>query len=150
MDSINVYNEDMKKLTFTLNAIIESGEYTMLVESYDQDNTLEYGIIGQKMQSVRFGNLNGESFWEFMYKGIYSVEPNSVVNFMNINSFGNFHSTVIIDLNERVKAIITNRDHKYDDFISRLQDIMENSEDVSEKQDSEKGPILSKRIKPLV
>ena len=149
MVSINGYNEDMEKLVSTLNAIIESEEYTMLVENYNQDNTLDYGIVGQKMQSVRFDNLNGESFWEFMYKEIYSVEPNSIVSFMNVNAFGNFHSTVIIDLNERVKAIITNRDHKYDDFISRLQDIMKNSEDVSVKQDSEKGPILSKRIKPL-
>ena len=150
MDDISRYNEDMKKLVSTLNAIIESEEYTMLVESHDQDNTLEYGIVGQKMQSVRFDNLNGEIFWEFMYKGIYSVEPNSVVNFMDINAFGNFNSAVIIDLNERVKAIITNSNHKYDDFISRLQDIMKNSEDVSEKQDGEKGQILSKRIKPLV
>ena len=150
MDSITKYNEDMKKLVSTLNAIIESEEYTMLVESHDQDNTLEYGIVGQKMQSVRFDNLNGESFWEFMYKAIYSIEPNSVVNFMNVNAFGNFHSTVIIDLNERVKAIITNSDHKYDDFISRLQDIMKNSEDVSEKQDGERRSILSKRIEPLI
>ena len=149
MDDISRYNEDMKKLVSILNAIIESEEYTMLVESHDQDNTLEYGIVGQKMESVRFDNLNGESFWEFMYKGIYSVEPNSVVNFMNVNAFGNFHSTVIIDLNERVKAIITNSDHKYDGFISRLQVIMENSEDISTKQHDEKGPILGKRMKPL-
>lgn len=149
MESISKYNEDMKKLVSTLNAILESEEYIMLVESHDQSNTLEYGIVGQKMQSVRFDNLNGESFWEFMYKGIYSVEPNSVVNFMNVNAFGNFHSSVVIDLNERVKAIITNRDHKYDDFISQLQVIMENSEDVSATQNGEEGPILSKRIKPL-
>lgn len=150
MDSTNLYNEDMKKLISILNAIIESDEYTMLVESYDQDNTLNYGIVGQKMKEVRFDNLNGECFWEFMYKGIYSVEPNAIVNFMNVDAFGNFHSSVIIDLNERVKAIITNMDHKYDSFISKLQDIMENSEDVSKKQNGEKGPILSKRIKALL
>lgn len=61
MGMINQYNEDRKKLLSTLKAIIESNEYIMLVESTDQKNTLEYGIVGQKMESVNFGHLNGES-----------------------------------------------------------------------------------------
>lgn len=146
---INQYNEDRKKLLSTLKAIIESNEYMMLVESPNQNNTLEYGIIGQKMESVNFGHLNGESLWEFVYKGICEVEPHSVVNFMTIKASENIHSTVVIDLNEKVKAIIVNQDHRYDQFISRLQTQMENEKDVSTKQDPEEAPIIKKRIKPL-
>ena len=146
---INQYNEDRKKLLSTLKAIIESNEYMMLVESPNQNNTLEYGIIGQKMESVNFGHLNGESLWEFVYKGICEVEPHSVVNFITIKASENIHSTVVIDLNEKVKAIIVNQDHRYDQFISRLQTQMENEKDVSTKQDPEEAPIIKKRIKPL-
>lgn len=146
---INQYNEDRKKLLSTLKAIIESNEYMMLVESPNQNNTLEYGIIGQKMESVNFGHLNGECLWEFVYKGICEVEPHSVVNFMTIKASENIHSTVVIDLNEKVKAIIVNQDHRYDQFISRLQTQMENEKDVSTKQDPEEAPIIKKRIKPL-
>lgn len=149
MEMINQYNEDRKKLLSTLKAIIESNEYMMLVESPNQNNTLEYGIIGQKMESVNFGHLNGESLWEFVYKGICEVEPHSVVNFMTIKASENIHSTVVIDLNEKVKAIIVNQDHRYDQFISRLQTQMENEKDVSTKQDPEEAPIIKKRIKPL-
>lgn len=147
--NIDKYDNDMKKLVSTLNTIIKSEEYTMLVESYDKDDTLEYGIIGQQMQEVRFDNLNGESFFEFMYKGIYNVAPHSVINFVNVNAFGNIHSSVIIDLNERVKAIMANRNHKYDSFILKLYDTLETIQDDFEKQNSKKGPILSKRMKPL-
>lgn len=52
-------------------------------------------------------------------------------------------------LSEKVKAIIVNQDHRYDDFISKLQTITENEKDVSTKQDPEEGPIIKKRIKPL-
>lgn len=149
MEMINQYNEDRKKLLSTLKAIIESNEYMMLVESPNQNNTLEYGIIGQKMESVNFGHLNGESLWEFVYKGICEVEPHSVVNFITIKASENIHSTVVIDLNEKVKAIIVNQDHRYDQFISRLQTQMENEKDVSTKQDPEEAPIIKKRIKPL-
>ena len=55
----------------------------------------------------------------------------------------------LIDLNEKVKAIIVNQDHRYDQFISRLQTQMENEKDVSTKQDPEEAPIIKKRIKPL-
>ncbi len=146
---INQYNEDRKKLLSTLKAIIESNEYMMLVESPNQNNTLEYGIIGQKMESVNFGHLNGESLWEFVYKGICEVEPHSVVNFMTIKASENIHSTVVIDLNEKVKAIIVNQDHRYDQFISRLQTQMENEKDVSTKQDPEEAPMIKKRKKTL-
>lgn len=146
---IRKYNGDMNKLTSVLSTIIESDEYTMLVESTENENMLEYGIVGQEMKKIKFDNLNGENFWEFVYKGICKIAPTSVVNFMNVNAFGNIHSSVTIDLNDRVKAIITNNDHKYDEFISTLEEIMKNSEDVSEKINGEKGPVLSKRIKSL-
>lgn len=149
MEMINQYNEDRKKLFSTLKAIIESNKYIMLVESTDQKNTLEYGIVGQKMESVNFGHLNGESLWEFVYKGICEIEPQSVLNFMMVKASENIHSAVVIDLNEKVKAIIDNHDHRYDDFISKLQTITENEKDVSTKQDPEEGPIIKKRIKPL-
>ncbi len=68
---------------------------------------------------------------------------------MNVSAFGNAYSTVVIDLNEKVKALIANNDHKYDSLISKLQSIMENEEDVSLKQNSEVGPILKRKIKPL-
>lgn len=142
------YCEDMEKLISLLREIIENNEYT-IVESCSQDNTLEYGNTREKMQSVRFDHLNGESFGEFLYKGIYSVEPNSVVNFMKINSFEAIPNYVFIDLNDRVEVIITNRNHKYDEFISRLQSVLETSEDVYEKQNGEISPILGKRIKPM-
>lgn len=84
-----------------------------------------------------------------MYKGICEVAPDSVVNFMKVNSFGNLHSSVIIALNDKVEAIITNRDHKYDEFILKLYNIMENSEELSRETNGERGPIFSKKIKQL-
>jgi len=148
-DSMEKYNEEMNKLILLLGLIIDSDEYTMLVESMEDENTLEYGIVGQKMKKVKFNNLNGETFWEFIYKGICKIAPYAIVNFMNVNSFGNIHSSVVIDLNDKVSVMITNRDHKYDKFISTLQDIMQNSEECSEKINNQKGPILSRKIRPL-
>ena len=144
---MNKENDNMNKLTSILSGIIESDEYTMLVESTENENMLEYGIIGQEMKKVKFDNLDGENFWEFMYKGICQVAPNSVFNFMTVNAFGDTHSSVTIDLTDRVKAIITNRDHKYDEFILKLEEAMKNSEDVSEKANGEREFVLSKRIK---
>lgn len=149
MEKNNVkYNEEMDKLVSLLDSIIKSNEYTVLFERFNDENVLEYGMFGN-MKTVKFENLNGESFWEFMYKGICKIEPNSIVEFVNINSFGNIHSSVTIDLNDKVVAMITNRDHKYDKFISTLQDIMKDSEDISEEIYVEKGFALCKRIKPL-
>ena len=62
---------------------------------------------------------------------------------------GNDYGPLISLAKEKVKAIIVNQDHRYDDFISKLQTITENEKDVSTKQDPEEGPIIKKRIKPL-
>lgn len=63
MNNIQKYNEEMNKLVLILKTIIESDEYTMLIESVENENVLEYGIVGQKMKTFKFDNLNGESFW---------------------------------------------------------------------------------------
>lgn len=88
------------------------------------------------MEKVKFNNLNGETFWKFMYNGICKIVPNAIVNFMNVNAFRNSHISVVIYLNDKVSAIITNQDYKYDDFISVLQEIIKNGEDCSEKRNS--------------
>lgn len=146
-DLIRKYNDDVKRLTSILNSIIESGEYTMLIESFENEDVLEYGIIGQKMKKTKFDNLNGENLGEFMCKVIYKVAPTSVFNFMNVNAFGNIHSSVVVDLTDRVEFIITNNNHKYDEFIFKLEESMKNNEDASKKADGEGEFVLSKKIK---
>ena len=71
-----------------------------------------------------------------MYNRICKIAPDAIVNFMNVNEFVNIHSSINVYLNDKVSSIITNSNHKYDDFISVLQEIMKNGEDCSEKGDS--------------
>lgn len=107
---MNPQKKEMQTLISTLHTIIESDEYTMLVQSFDQENTLEYGILGQSMKAVSFDHLSEENFWEFIYEGMKQVNPDTSVHTMTVNAFGNLHSSVILQLNEKVQAIITNRD----------------------------------------
>jgi len=65
---------------------------------------------------------------------------------MNVDFAGNKHSTIIIELSDKVQAIILNNDHKYDEFISNLERIMKNEQDISDKENTY---ILTKKIKPL-
>ena len=132
---MNQPKKEMQKLISVLDTIVESDEYTMLVKSYDQENTLEYGIVGQPMKAVSFDHLQEENFWEFIYEGMKQVNPNTIVHAMNVSAFGNLHSSAILQLNEKVQAIITNSDHKYDGFIAELQMISEQEEIKNEKSE---------------
>lgn len=131
---MNPQKKEMQTLISTLHTIIESNEYTMLVQSFDQENTLEYGILGQSMKAVSFDHLSEENFWEFIYEGMKQVNPDTSVHTMTVNAFGNLHSSAILQLNEKVQAIITNRDHKYDDFIEKVLEKEETKEEKTKVQ----------------
>jgi len=140
------YNEEMDKLISLLNKIIKSNKYTSLTKNSEFENTLEYGFIGKETENLKFDNLNNKNFWEFIYEGICKIAPDAKVSFMNVDFAGNKHSTIIIELSDKVQAIILNNDHKYDEFISNLERIMKNEQDISDKENTY---ILTKKIKPL-
>ena len=92
-------------------------------------------------------NLEDKDIAELLYDGIYQTAPNSTITFMNVNAFGNEHSTIIIDINENVKVMIGNSTHRYDTFIENLKKLTEQESYVEIEP---KPAMYRKKIKPRI
>ena len=67
---------------------------------------------------------------------------------MHVSAFGDVRDDVVIDLNDKVHAVLLNQNHKYDAFVANLLEMMKTEDaDVIDKNDN--PAILSKKIKPL-
>lgn len=142
------YSKNMQKLVSTLYTIMESDEYVIIQEKYGEENSLEYGMFGHKMTPVSFSDLNGQALSEFLYQGICMVAPDAEVSVMSTKAFGNFHDNVIIDLNDKVHAVIIGDNPKNVVFIDNLLRMMKEKE-TSTMDQSENPAILSKKIRLL-
>lgn len=143
------YDLQMKKLISVLHSIFVTDEYTIIYENGKEENLLEFGIVGQSPIKIKFENLNGENFWEFIYKGIYMVNPDSIIDIIGVNDKGNIHKSMIIHLNDRVKAIVINKNHKYDELIFKIQKMIENEPCVLDSNKPDKRNIRNRKIKEL-
>lgn len=142
------YDGNMQKLVSTLRTIVESDEYVIIQEKYQDENSLEYGIAGNKMVPISFSDLHGQTIGEFLYQGICTVAPDALVTVMHVSAFGDVRDDVVIDLNDKVHAVLLNQNHKYDAFAANLLEMMKTEDaDVIDKNDN--PAILSKKIKPL-
>ena len=142
------YDGNMQKLVSTLRTIVESDEYVIIQEKYQDENSLEYGIAGNKMVPISFSDLHGQTIGEFLYQVICAVAPDALVTVMHVSAFGDVRDDVVIDLNDKVHAVLLNQNHKYDAFVANLLEMMKTEDaDVIDKNDN--PAILSKKIKPL-
>ena len=148
MDNLTEYEGNMQKLVSVLQTIVESDEYVIIQEKYGDNNSLEYGMYGHLMTPISFSDLQGQTIGEFLYQGIYTVAPDALVTVVHVNAFGDVRDDVVIDLNDKVHAVLLNQNHKYDAFVANLLEMMKTEDaDVIDKNDN--PAILSKKIKPL-
>ena len=147
-NNLTDYEGNMQKLVSVLQTIVESDEYVIIQEKYGDNNSLEYGMYGHLMTPISFSDLQGQTIGEFLYQGIYMVAPDALVTVMHVNAFGDVRDDVVIDLNDKIHAVLLNQNHKYDAFVANLLEMMKTEDaDVIDKNDN--PAILSKKIKPL-
>lgn len=138
-------DKNKQKLISFLQKSLLSGSEILINKDPIDENTLQYLVNGE-YQTIEFENL-GEEFWPFVYQGICEVAPNAIVEFMNVNAFGEEHISVIINLNEQVSIGIINREHIYDDFIFTLKEKLEGDKEL---EITEQSPFtLSRKIKKI-
>ena len=147
-NNLTEYEGNMQKLVSVLQTIVESDEYVIIQEKYGDNNSLEYGMYGHLMTPISFSDLHGQTIGEFLYQGIYTVAPDALVTVMHVNAFGDVRDDVVIDLNDKVHAVLLNQNHKYDAFVANLLEMMA-AEDADGMDKSDNPAILSKKIKPL-
>ena len=82
---------------------------------------LDLYISNEPVRQVDLSYLNGDEFWESIYKEVLKI-TNPDIDVFNVSDSGNMYKSAIIKLNEYVKIVITNRNHKYDLWIDDLQD----------------------------
>lgn len=141
-----VNQEKEQNIIEFLNRIIQSVENTLIQIKEEKEGTLEYGTPGMQTKEKSF-NLEDKDIAESLYDGIYQTAPNSTITFMNVNTFGNQHSAIIIDINENVKVMIGNSTHRYDTFIENLKKL---TEQEPYAKINPKPAMYSKKIKPRI
>lgn len=147
-NSLSEYECNMQKLVSFLQTIVETDEYVIIQEKYGDENSLEYGMYGHKVMPISFSDLQGQEIGEFLYQGICTVAPDALVTVMHVSSFGEVRDGVVIDLNDKVHAVIVNDNHKYDAFVGNLLEMMQN-EGVDSVDKNDNPVVLSKKIKSL-
>lgn len=123
-----------------LGKIIENREVTYIVKSIDK-NALEYGILGMKMTPIDMNEVPKKDLWEVVVQTVllnFNEKPKVDIYAMNFS--GDKHIGACIEVTEFVTIMISNREHKYDEWLMNLK------EQYNQLENSDKQELTRKKI----